>query len=147
VADEGSSNAANRMARVTVIQAIVGAFVVVAIGWLLLVAFVLLHRPSRDLAGPALRLIPDLVRLVRSLLADPGTPTNVRLALAGLLVYLLSPLDLIPDVVPVIGAVDDLIISVVVLRWVGRRVGLDDLRARWTGDPAGFEVLRRLLGI
>jgi uncharacterized membrane protein YkvA (DUF1232 family) len=135
------------MARVTVIQAIVGAFVVVAIGWLLLVAFVLLHRPSRDLAGPALRLIPDLVRLVRSLLADPGTPTNVRLALAGLLVYLLSPLDLIPDVVPVIGAVDDLIISVVVLRWVGRRVGLDDLRARWTGDPAGFEVLRRLLGI
>jgi uncharacterized membrane protein YkvA (DUF1232 family) len=87
------------------------------------------------------------VRLVRSLLADPGTPTNVRLALAGLLVYLLSPLDLIPDVVPVIGAVDDLIISVVVLRWVGRRVGLDDLRARWTGDPAGFEVLRRLLGI
>ena len=147
MADEGSSNAANRMARVTVIQAIVGAFVVVAIGWLLLVAFVLLHRPSRDLAGPALRLIPDLVRLVRSLLADPGTPTNVRLALAGLLVYLLSPLDLIPDVVPVIGAVDDLIISVVVLRWVGRRVGLDDLRARWTGDPAGFEVLRRLLGI
>ena len=135
------------MARVTVIQAIVGAFVVVAIGWLLLVAFVLLHRPSRVLAGPALRLIPDLVRLVRSLLADPGTPTNVRLALAGLLVYLLSPLDLIPDVVPVIGAVDDLIISVVVLRWVGRRVGLDDLRARWTGDPAGFEVLRRLLGI
>jgi uncharacterized membrane protein YkvA (DUF1232 family) len=135
------------MARVTVIQAIVGAFVVVAIGWLLLVAFVLLHRPSRDLAGPALRLIPDLVRLVRSLLADPGTPTNVRLALAGLLVYLLSPLDLIPDVVPVIGAVDDLIISVVVLRWVGRRVGLDDLRARWTGDPAGFDVLRRLLGI
>jgi uncharacterized membrane protein YkvA (DUF1232 family) len=135
------------MARVTVIQAIVGAFVVVAIGWLLLVAFVLLHRPSRDLAGPALRLIPDLVRLVRSLLAEPGTPTNVRLALAGLLVYLVSPLDLIPDVVPVIGAVDDLIISVVVLRWVGRRVGLDDLRARWTGDPAGFDVLRRLLGI
>jgi uncharacterized membrane protein YkvA (DUF1232 family) len=103
-------------------------------------------RP-RELAGPALRLIPDLLRLVRALLADSRTPRSVRFALAGLLAYLLSPLDLIPDFVPVIGSVDDLIVSAVVLRWVGRRVGLDDLRSRWTGDPAGFELLRRLLGI
>lgn len=74
-------------------------------------------------------------------------PTSIRVALAGLLLYLLSPIDLIPDFVPVIGSADDLIVSAVVLRWVGRRVGLDDLRARWTGGPAGFEVLRRLLGI
>ena len=67
--------------------------------------------------------------------------------LRGLLLYLLSPIDLIPDFVPVIGSADDLIVSAVVLRWVGRRVGLDDLRRRWTGDPAGFEVLRRLLGM
>jgi uncharacterized membrane protein YkvA (DUF1232 family) len=131
----------------SVIETMAGAFVVVAFGWLLLVAFLLFHRPSRDLAGPALRLIPDLVRLVRGLLADTSTPTSVRVALAGLLVYLVSPLDLIPDFVPVIGAVDDLIVAAVVLRWVGRRVGLDDLRSRWTGDPAGFEILRRLLGI
>src|SRR5450759_1857952 len=131
----------------SVIETMAGAFVVVAFGWLLLVAFLLFHRPSRDLAGPALRLIPDLVRLVRGLLADTSTPTSVRVALAGLLVYLVSPLDLIPDFVPVIGAVDDLIVAAVVLRWVGRGVGLDDLRSRWTGDPAGFEILRRLLGI
>jgi uncharacterized membrane protein YkvA (DUF1232 family) len=128
-------------------QAIVVAFVVVAIGWLLLAAFLWLHRPSRDLAGSALRLIPDLVRLVRGLVADARTPTRVRVALLGLLAYLLSPLDLIPDFVPVIGSADDLIVAAVVLRWVGRRVGIEDLRARWTGDPAGFEVLCRLLGI
>ena len=104
----------------SVIETMAGAFVVVAFGWLLLVAFLLFHRPSRDLAGPALRLIPDLVRLVRGLLADTSTPTSVRVALAGLLVYLVSPLDLIPDFVPVIGAVDDLIVAAVVLRWVGR---------------------------
>jgi uncharacterized membrane protein YkvA (DUF1232 family) len=131
----------------SVIEALAGVFAVVAVGWLLLVAFLWLHRPSRDLVRPALRLIPDLVLLVRVLLADAGTPTSVRLALAGLLVYLLSPIDLIPDFVPVIGSADDLILSVVVLRWAGRRVGLDGLRAKWTGDPAGFEIVRRLLGI
>ena len=129
------------------LNGIVAAVAVVAVGWLLLVGFLWLHRPSRALAGPALRLIPDLVRLVRGLLADSETPTSVRLTLAGLLAYLLSPIDLIPDFIPVIGAADDLILSAVVLRWAGRRVGLDDLRAKWTGDPAGFEVLRRLLGI
>ena len=129
------------------LNGIVAALAVVAVGWSLLVGFLWLHRPSRALAGPALRLIPDLVRLVRGLLADSETPTGVRLALAGLLAYLLSPIDLIPDFIPLIGAADDLIISAVVLRWAGRRVGLDDLRAKWTGDPAGFEVLRRLLGI
>jgi uncharacterized membrane protein YkvA (DUF1232 family) len=131
---------------VNVIEAIAATTAVVAIGWLLLVAFLWLHRPSRELAGSALRLIPDLVRLVRGLLGDSATPTSVRVALAGLLLYLLSPIDLIPDFVPVIGSADDLIISAVVLRWAGRRVGLDGLRAKWTGDPAGFEVLRRLLG-
>jgi uncharacterized membrane protein YkvA (DUF1232 family) len=127
--------------------ALVAALVAVALGWLLLVGFLWLHRPSRAIAGPALRLIPDLVRLVRRLLADPGTPTSVRIALAGLLAYLLSPVDLIPDFVPVIGAADDVIIAAVVLRWAGRRVGLDDLRTKWSGDPAGFDLLRRLLGI
>ena len=131
----------------SLLETIVGASLVMAVGWLLLVGFLWLHRPSRDLAAVGLRLIPDLVRLVRALLADRGTPRSARLALVGLLVYLLSPLDLIPDFVPVIGAVDDLIVAAVVLRWVGRRVGLDDLRSRWTGDPAGFEILRRLLGI
>jgi len=128
-------------------SAIVSVFAVAAVGWLLLVGFLWLHRPSRALAGPALRLIPDLVRLVRGLLADGSTPMSVRFALVGLLAYLVSPIDLIPDFVPIIGSADDLIVTAVVLRWAGRRVGLDELRAKWTGDPAGFDVLRRLLGI
>jgi uncharacterized membrane protein YkvA (DUF1232 family) len=129
------------------VAAILVAVVVMVIGWLMLVAFLWLHRPSRELAGPALRLIPDLVRLVRGLIADGDTPWTVRISLAGLLVYLVTPIDLIPDFIPVIGSFDDLIVSAVVLRWAGRRVGQDDLRAKWTGDPAGFDVLRRLLGI
>ena len=129
------------------VTAVVAAIAVLAVGWLLLLGFLWLHRPSRELVGPALRLIPDLIRLVRALLADRSTPPRVRVALVGLIAYLLSPLDLIPDMVPVLGAADDLIVTAIVLRWAGRRMGIDDLRDKWTGDPEGFEVLRRLLGI
>jgi uncharacterized membrane protein YkvA (DUF1232 family) len=132
---------------VDAIRAIAATVAVLAIGWGVLVAFLWLHRPSRALAGPALRLIPDLIRLARDLLVDGDTPWSVRVALGGLLAYLMMPIDLVPDFFPVIGAADDLIVSAIVLRWAGRRVGVADLRARWTGDPAGFEVLRRLLGI
>ena len=86
------------------ITAVVAAIAVLAVGWLLLLGFLWLHRPSRELVGPALRLIPDLIRLVRALLADRSTPPRVRVALVGLIAYLLSPLDLIPDMVPVLGA-------------------------------------------
>jgi hypothetical protein len=53
-----------------VIETIAAAVAVVAIGWLLLVAFLWLHRPSRELAGAALRLVPDLVRRVDQAAAD-----------------------------------------------------------------------------
>jgi uncharacterized membrane protein YkvA (DUF1232 family) len=130
-----------------VIEGLLIAVLVIAIGWLVLVALLWLHRPTRELAGPAIRLIPDLARLVRDLLADDATPRSVRLVLGVLLLYLVSPIDLIPDFIPVIGSADDVIIAAVVLRWAGRRLGVDDLRRRWRGDPAGFEILRRLMAI
>jgi len=123
--------------------------VVVATGaaWLLLVVGLWLHRPSRELAGPAIRLVPDLVWLVRALLSDEATPRSVKVALGGLLLYLVSPIDLVPEFLPVIGSVDDLIVSGLVLRWAGRRIGVDNLRSHWPGRPEGFELLCRLLGL
>ena len=113
--------------------------------WLLLIAVLWINRPTRALIGPALRLIPDLVRCVRTLLADPTTPRSARLALAGLLVYLGSPIDLVPDFLPVIGAIDDVLLTAIVLRWIVRRLGRDRIRAAWTGDPAGLALLERLV--
>ena len=129
------------------LEGIVAAFAVLAMGWLLLAVFLWFHRPARDLARPAIRLMPDVVRLVRALLADTATPRSVRVALTGLLAYLMSPLDLIPDLVPVIGYADDLIVTAIVLRWAGRRVGVECLRAKWTGTTTGFALLCRLLGL
>ena len=113
--------------------------------WLAAVALIWLHRPSRDLAMPVLRLVPDVVRLVRRLLADPATPRRVRILLVGLLLWLVSPIDLLPEFLPGIGALDDVIVTALVLRYAARRVGVERLRAHWPGTPEGFVLLQRLL--
>jgi uncharacterized membrane protein YkvA (DUF1232 family) len=123
---------------------VAGAFV---LAWLVLVVVIWLHRPSRALVSPTLQLIPDVVRLVRSLMADRESPRRVNVALGGLLVYLVSPIDLIPDFVPVLGSVDDLVVAALVLRWAGRQIGVEQLRAHWSGSDAGFALLLRLLGL
>ncbi|HET7677394.1 MAG TPA: DUF1232 domain-containing protein [Candidatus Limnocylindrales bacterium] len=115
--------------------------------WLVAVGLVWLHRPSRELALPALRLLPDLLRLVRALLADGDTPRPARLALLFLLAWILSPIDLLPEFLPGIGPLDDIVVAAIVLRWVGRRLGPERLRARWSGSDEGFALLLRLLGL
>ncbi len=124
--------------------------VVVLIGavfalWLLAVALIWLHRPSRELALPALRLLPDILRLVRRLMADRQTPGLIRLALAGLLLWIVSPIDLLPEFLPGIGPLDDLVVAALVLRWAGRRLGEERLREKWPGTPESFALLERLL--
>lgn len=128
-------------------QIVVVAATAVVVAWIVFVLVIWLHRPSRAMAGSAIRLVPDLIRLVRSLIADGRTPLSSKLALAGLLLYLVSPIDLIPDFIPGLGSLDDIAVAAVVLRWAGRRVGVDGLRAHWTGSGAGFELLRQLLGV
>jgi uncharacterized membrane protein YkvA (DUF1232 family) len=113
--------------------------------WLALVGVVWLHRPTRDLALPLLRLLPDVVRLVRRLLADPTTPRPVRIALAGMLLWFVSPIDLIPELIPVVGALDDIVLAVLVLRWSARRLGRERLRTAWPGTDEGFALLERVL--
>ncbi len=126
-------------------EALVWMIVLLLATWLLLIGLLWLHRPSRELVGPAIRLMPDLIRLVRRLLADRGTPRSVRLGLVFLLGWLVSPIDLVPEFLPVIGALDDVIVAALILRWAARRVGRDRLRELWPGTEASFALLRRLL--
>ncbi len=91
------------------------------------------------------RLVPDLLRLTRDLLLDRTAPRGVRVALVVLLGWLISPIDLIPEFIPVLGPLDDVIVAVVVLRYVRRRMGEDELRERWRGSPEGWTLVERLL--
>ena len=115
--------------------------------WLLLVLLLWRARPDDLGIREALRLLPDVVRLVRRLAADRSLPRGVRLRLWALLAYLLSPVDLVPDFVPVLGYADDVVVVAVALRSVVLRSGPEALDRHWPGQPAGLDVVRRLAGI
>ncbi|MGY2082130.1 DUF1232 domain-containing protein [Blastococcus sp. SYSU DS0539] len=115
--------------------------------WLLVLVLLWHTRPDGLTVRAALRLLPDLVRLVRSLAADRSLPRAVRLRLWLLLGYLLSPVDLVPDVVPVLGYADDVVVTAWALRSVVRRAGDDALVRHWPGEAAGLAVVRRLAGL
>lgn len=117
------------------------------LAWLALIVALLIARPRGTRLGGALRLLPDLLRLLPRLAADPSLPRSVRVALGLLLAYLASPIDLIPDFVPVVGYADDAIIVALVLRWVVRHVGLRAVRRHWPGTDAGFAALCLITGI
>src|SRR5829696_2047239 len=115
--------------------------------WLALVVGLILVRPRGGLLREALRLLPDVLRLIRRLAADKSLPRGVRIPLALLLAYLAIPIDLIPDFVPVLGYADDAIIVTAVLRSVVRRAGLNAVRAHWPGTDDGFAAVGRLTGL
>lgn len=73
-------------------------------------------------------------------------PRRVRIQLVLLIAYLVSPIDLIPDFVPVVGYADDVIIIAIVVRSVIRHAGWEVVARHWTGTPEGLRVVERLVG-
>jgi membrane-associated phospholipid phosphatase/uncharacterized membrane protein YkvA (DUF1232 family) len=114
--------------------------------WLALVVALLIAKP-RGGVREAVRLLPDLLRLVGRLTTDRSLPGGVRVRLGLLAVYLAIPIDVIPDFVPVLGYADDAIAVAWTLRSVTRRVGLPALRQHWPGTEDGFAALVRLCGL
>lgn len=129
---------------VDVVVSVVAALLVV---WVLTV--LLLWRSGRGLAGlaDAARLLPDLLRLVSRLARDRSLPRGVRVRLWLLLAYLASPLDLVPDFVPVIGYADDAVVVALALRSVVRAAGAGPVERHWAGSADGLAVVRRLAGL
>jgi uncharacterized membrane protein YkvA (DUF1232 family) len=111
--------------------------------WLVLVAVLWVARPDELTARELLRLLPDVLRLVRRLAGDRTLPRGVRVRLWLLLGYLAMPLDLVPDVIPVIGFADDAVAVALVLRSVVRRAGADAVTRHWPGTETGLAALRR----
>ncbi|SFP30602.1 Uncharacterized membrane protein YkvA, DUF1232 family [Geodermatophilus dictyosporus] len=115
--------------------------------WAVLVAVLWWRRPEETRLRDLLRLLPDVLRLVRRLAGDRTLPRGVRVRLWLLLAYLASPVDLVPDVVPVLGYADDAVVTVLVLRSVVRRAGPEALSRHWPGTPEGLTALRRAAGL
>jgi uncharacterized membrane protein YkvA (DUF1232 family) len=111
--------------------------------WLVLIAVLWTARPDEMRARELLRLLPDVLRLVRRLAGDRTLPRGVRVRLWLLLVYLAVPIDLVPDFVPVLGHADDAVVVALVLRSVVRRAGAAAVERHWPGTPDGLAALRR----
>ncbi|MBM7785043.1 YkvA family protein [Tenggerimyces flavus] len=126
---------------------IVGIVAGVLLCWLVLVAVMWVAKPSGPMLTEALRLLPDLLRLLKRLAGDKTLPRGVRIRLVLLMVYLASPIDLIPDFVPILGYADDAVIVTLVLRSVVRRAGLAAIERHWPGTSDGLAVLLRLTGL
>ena len=108
-------------------------------GLLVLLARRLPPGVARDLA----RLIPDCVTTVRRLRNNPRVPRRARIAIVVAGLWVASPIDLIPEFLPVIGPLDDIIVVAIVLRYAGRQVPRDALMEAWPGEK---RLIERLLG-
>ena len=112
--------------------------------WVVVVVTFWLVRPDAAGISEAIRLLPDLLRLLKRLVADPTVPRGVKIRVALLFAYLALPFDLVPDFIPVVGYADDAIVVALVLRSVSRRAGPDVLAKHWPGTPDGLAALRRI---
>lgn len=125
----------------------IGMVITLALVWLMLLATLAVLRPKGMDIAEAKRFVPDIGRLLKALAADQTLPRAVRRRMTLLLAYLASPIDLVPDFLPVIGYADDVILIAVALRSVIRAAGPNALDRHWRGGPAGLGVVRRLAGI
>jgi uncharacterized membrane protein YkvA (DUF1232 family) len=97
-----------------------------------------------------LLLVPRLARMIAALLADGAVPRRAKLLLAAVAVYLASPVDLLPDFIPLLGYLDDVLLGAVVLDALLTVVDRSLLLRYWPADPAKLDavaaVARRLAG-
>jgi uncharacterized membrane protein YkvA (DUF1232 family) len=124
-----------------VVLSVLGTLVVLWVAGMLLLWW---RRPTDFRLGDALRLLPDVIGLVRRLAGDTSLPRGVRIRIWLLVAYLAMPIDLVPDFVPVLGQADDVILVALVLRSVVRRAGPEAVERHWRGGDAGLAVVRRM---
>jgi uncharacterized membrane protein YkvA (DUF1232 family) len=123
-------------------RALVISLLVLAALYLVLVAALVLsgrRLAARELAA----LLPNLIRLFRDLAKDDRVPRRAKIVLAIAGIWLVSPIDLLPEFLPVIGPLDDAVVAALALRYLIARAGADVVREHWRGEPATLDAILR----
>ncbi|MEV0595125.1 YkvA family protein [Nonomuraea cavernae] len=115
------------------------ACVVLCWGVLVVLARRLPPGTARDLAA----FVPDCLTTVRRLRRHPQVPRRARVAIVFAGVWVASPIDLIPEFLPVIGPLDDIVVVALALRYAARQVPHEVLLEAWPGEP---RLLLKLIG-
>ena len=123
------------------VRSLLVALAVLLASWGLLVVLAKRLPPGilKDLAG----FLPACLTLLRRLRADPRVPRRAKLAVLVAGLWVLSPIDLIPEFLPVIGPLDDVVVVALALRYAARQVPSEVLYAAWPAEP---RLLARLIG-
>jgi uncharacterized membrane protein YkvA (DUF1232 family) len=115
------------------------AAIVVAASWAVMI--VLARRLPPGLAKDLATVLPACVTTARRLRKDPRVPRRVKVVVAFAGLWVLSPIDLIPEFLPVIGPLDDIVVVALALRYAARRIPPEALVEAW---PADRRILDRL---
>jgi len=117
------------------------AAAVLAASWVVLVLLARRLPPGtlKELAG----FLPNCLTTIRRLRKHPDVPRRAKVAIALAGIWVVSPIDLIPEFLPVIGPLDDVVVFALAMRYAARRVPREVLLEAWPGEPA---VIARLIG-
>lgn len=103
------------------------------------------ERSWRQLVWEATLLLPNLVKLLSRMIRDPRVPRRRKLIAGVVLGYLVSPIDLIPDIIPVLGQADDVLLVAFAIKHLMEGAGNDIVMEHWDGDPNLLEIIDTLL--
>ena len=112
-----------------------------AVSWAVLIVLAKRLRPG--LAKELAAFLPACATTMRRLRRHPAVPRSARWMTVFALIWIISPIDLIPEFLPVIGPLDDIVVVALVLRYVARRIPPAVLFDAWPGEP---RLLERLIG-
>lgn len=115
------------------------ALVVVAFSWIVMI--ILARRLPPGLAKDLAAVLPACVTTARRLRKDPRVPKRVKVAVAFAGLWVLSPIDLIPEFLPVIGPLDDIVVVALALRYAARRIPREALIDAWPAERRLLELL------
>ena len=113
----------------------------IGVSWTVLI--VLAKRLPPGIARELAAFLPACATTMRRLRRHPAVPRSARVMTIFALIWIISPIDLIPEFLPVIGPLDDIVVVALVLRFVARRIPPEVLFEAWPGEP---RLLARLIG-
>jgi uncharacterized membrane protein YkvA (DUF1232 family) len=99
----------------------------------------------RQLARDAVLLLPNLLKLLGRLMKDPRVPRRSKLVLGAAIAYVASPVDLIPEVIPVAGVIDDIFLVAFSLNHLIKRAGSEVVTEHWDGPQDLLSLISNVL--
>jgi uncharacterized membrane protein YkvA (DUF1232 family) len=124
------------------VRTLVIALLILFAIYLVLVATLILSG-RRVAAKELATLLPNLILLFKDLARDPNVPRGAKVVLALAGIWLISPIDILPEFLPVLGPLDDAVVAALALRYLVRRAGSEVVRDHWRGERATLDAILR----